>query len=92
MTNSVERDGSVIDTVTVRPKPDRRKQPRPPREAVAHRAYELHEQRGGEHGHDLDDWLRAEHELRARPSTRTLDVGRFASVHADRTSWNEASA
>lgn len=26
-------------------------------------AYSLYEQRGGEHGHDLDDWLRAEGEL-----------------------------
>jgi len=29
------------------------------------RAYELYEQRGSAHGHDLDDWLRAECELRA---------------------------
>jgi Protein of unknown function (DUF2934) len=27
------------------------------------RAYELFEQRGREHGHDLDDWLRAESEV-----------------------------
>ncbi len=27
------------------------------------RAYELFEQRGREHGHDLDDWLQAEVEL-----------------------------
>jgi hypothetical protein len=27
------------------------------------RAYELYEQRGGEHGHDIDDWLQAELEL-----------------------------
>ena len=26
-------------------------------------AYSLFEQRGREHGHDLDDWLRAEREL-----------------------------
>jgi hypothetical protein len=31
------------------------------------RAYELFEQRGREHGHDLDDWLQAEAEL-ARPA------------------------
>ena len=31
---------------------------------VARRAYELYEQRGGEHGRDLDDWLLAENELR----------------------------
>ena len=31
---------------------------------IARRAYELYEQRGGEHGHDMDDWLQAERELR----------------------------
>ena len=32
-------------------------------EKVRLRANELFQQRGGEHGHDLDDWLRAEDEL-----------------------------
>lgn len=32
---------------------------------VARRAYELYEARGAEPGRDLDDWLRAEHELQA---------------------------
>jgi len=32
-------------------------------EQIRHRAYELYEQRGGEHGHDVDDWLQAEMEL-----------------------------
>jgi hypothetical protein len=27
---------------------------------VARKAYELFEQRGGEHGHHVDDWLEAE--------------------------------
>lgn len=31
---------------------------------VAYRAYELYLERGCEHGHDLDDWLQAERELR----------------------------
>jgi Protein of unknown function (DUF2934) len=31
---------------------------------IAVRAYELYEQRGREHGRDLDDWLQAERELR----------------------------
>jgi hypothetical protein len=40
-----------------------------PPSAIAHRAFELFAARGGEHGHDVDDWLRAEHELMtaARP-------------------------
>ena len=32
---------------------------------VARRAYELFLERGGQHGHDIEDWLRAERELRA---------------------------
>jgi len=31
--------------------------------AIAHRAYELFETRGCEHGHDWEDWFRAELEL-----------------------------
>ena len=31
---------------------------------IARRAHELFEQRGGAHGHDLDDWLQAEVEIR----------------------------
>jgi len=31
--------------------------------AIAHRAYELFETRGREHGHDWEDWFRAESEL-----------------------------
>lgn len=36
----------------------------PTREQIAQRAYELYQQRGGEHGRDLEDWLTAERELR----------------------------
>ena len=31
---------------------------------VSARAYQLWEERGQEHGHDLDDWLQAEGEIR----------------------------
>jgi len=30
---------------------------------IARRAHEIYEARGGEHGRDLDDWLRAEREI-----------------------------
>ncbi len=47
----------------------------PSPEAIARRAYEIYQQRGGGHGRDLEDWLRAERELREaamrRTSTRT---------------------
>jgi hypothetical protein len=33
-------------------------------EQVARRAYERFEARGGEHGHDQEDWFHAEQELR----------------------------
>jgi hypothetical protein len=36
------------------------------RENIARRAYELYEQRGCEAGHDIDDWLQAEQDLRQR--------------------------
>lgn len=32
-------------------------------DAIGSHAYSLYEQRGREHGHDLDDWLRAESEV-----------------------------
>jgi len=61
----------------------RRSDSQPPRrdpltEAIARRAYELFLERGGEDGHDVDDWLRAERELleaaRTRPNpTRSED-------------------
>ena len=34
---------------------------------IARRAFELYCARGGQHGQDLDDWLRAERELIASP-------------------------
>lgn len=30
---------------------------------ISVRAYELYQQRGGEEGHDIEDWLRAEEEV-----------------------------
>ena len=35
----------------------------PDQSEVARRAYELYESRGGESGHDLEDWLQAEREI-----------------------------
>ena len=34
-------------------------------ERIRQRAYELHEARGGDTGHDIDDWLQAEAEIEA---------------------------
>jgi hypothetical protein len=35
----------------------------PSRDEIARRAYEIYLERGGEAGHDQDDWFRAEREL-----------------------------
>lgn len=37
-------------------------------ENIRRRAYELYEQRGSEHGRDLDDWIAAEKEIVVRPN------------------------
>jgi hypothetical protein len=36
-----------------------------PEEAIRSRAHQLYEERGAEPGHDLDDWLQAERELKS---------------------------
>jgi hypothetical protein len=35
----------------------------PTADAIEYRAFELFVERGGEHGNDVEDWLRAEREL-----------------------------
>ena len=40
-------------------------------DAIARRAYEIYQRRGGNHGADLDDWLAAERELKPGPSDVT---------------------
>ena len=37
------------------------------REVIAHRAYEMYVERGGAAGKDVEDWVRAEKELAAKP-------------------------
>ena len=41
---------------------------------IRKRAYELHEQRGGEHGRDLEDWLEAEGTVRAAMRKRNKEA------------------
>jgi DUF2934 family protein len=41
----------------------------PSRDDVARRAFELYCERGGQDGHDVQDWLDAEQELRRAAST-----------------------
>ena len=46
---------------------------------IRRRAYEIYEQRGGEHGHDVEDWLRAEKQI-TETQTRSAPV-----ITADRS-------
>jgi hypothetical protein len=46
--------------------PDWRRMTEVARDHIAHRAYELYEERGREPGHDVDDWIKAEHEIEQR--------------------------
>jgi Protein of unknown function (DUF2934) len=39
-------------------------------DAIAQRAYEIYQERGGMHGADIEDWLPAERDVRARRSGR----------------------
>ena len=54
---------------------------KPSGEEIARRAHELYLQRGGEHGKDVQDWLRAERELSDKPvpgivKTKAAQAGR----------------
>ncbi len=40
-------------------------------DVIRARAYELYQQRGGDHGRDTEDWLRAEAEVLSRFGART---------------------
>jgi hypothetical protein len=51
------------------------------RDGIARRAYEIYVQRGGQNGSDVEDWLRAEKEIRDKPAdvpakSRTAATGR----------------
>jgi hypothetical protein len=45
------------------------------REVIAQRAYALYLARGREDGHDLEDWLQAERELREATSSEPTESG-----------------
>ena|SRR5580765_88115 len=47
-------------------------------ERIRQRAYELYMQRGGQHGRHVDDWFRAEAELRSRDNIQSSHFQRTA--------------
>ena len=53
------------------------------RDAIAHRAFELFEARGYEHGRDLEDWFRAESELVHPIKVKIEESERQVSVTAE---------
>jgi len=57
--------------------------------AIARRAHELFEARGGEHGHDLEDWFRAESELLCPVSVSLLESRDKISVRAGVAGFDE---
>jgi HSP20 family molecular chaperone IbpA len=57
--------------------------------AIARRAHELFEARGREHGHDLEDWLRAECELLCPVSVSMSESGDKISVRANVVGFDE---
>ncbi|MGA3213399.1 MAG: Hsp20 family protein [Terriglobales bacterium] len=52
-------------------------------DALARRAFQLFERRGGQHGRDLEDWLRAESELLNPMPLEIKDDGSQLIVRAD---------
>src|SRR5262250_418322 len=50
---------------------------------IAERAYALFDGRGGEHGHDLEDWLRAEAEVLHPVPVEIIDSGDKLIVRAE---------
>ena len=81
--NQSRKGGGAPGTEMALPSPD----------AVAKRAFELFESRGGEHGHDVEDWRRAETELTADLSISRVVQKRHArqNVASDQDSAIEES-
>lgn len=52
----------------------------PSGEEIARRAHELYLQRGGEHGKDVEDWVRAEKELSYEPIAVPAKTGAAQQV------------
>ncbi len=59
-------DTSPIESEAQPQRPDSSYDPTDPSELIARRAYERFRMRGGEHGHDQDDWFEAEREVPER--------------------------
>ena len=56
---------------------------------IARRAYDLFEQRGGEHGHDVEDWATAESQLLAPISIKGIEGEDGVEITAEVPGFNE---
>lgn len=53
---------SILPAAQTEPKP---RNPEPSEQEIRERAYQIYLERGGQPGHDVDDWFQAQRELRA---------------------------
>ena len=51
-------------------------------EEIARRAHELYLERGGEHGKDVEDWVRADKELSDEPVARATKTSAAQAVRS----------
>ncbi|MBZ5547877.1 MAG: DUF2934 domain-containing protein [Acidobacteriia bacterium] len=75
--------------LTLRNPEDLRREMQQVQLAIAHRAHELFETRGSQHGHDWDDWFRAESELLRPVSVSMAESNDRISVRADVVGFDE---
>jgi HSP20 family protein len=59
------------------------------KDLIARRAYELFEARGGTHGHDQEDWLRAESEILLRVPVEVSETEDYFTVRAHVARFSE---
>jgi hypothetical protein len=60
------------EVATARPKETPTASQQALHEVIAVRAHQMFLERGGQHGHDVEDWLKAELEIRRNGAPRTL--------------------
>jgi len=62
---------------------------KPTRDAITHLAYALYLVRGGEHGRDVEDWVKAEKELSDKPIGQPETT---RATHPPRPVWFDQSS
>ena len=95
MKENKKSDKSLAETPEARQAPSARRKGQAPaenyesdlqielRELIARRAYEIYEERGMRHGDDINDWLRAEAEVKSAlgPEKRRSATSRLRAGH-----------